>query len=269
MMRGLIFFLRSTRCVVGTDQRQERKPIFQFLPHEQRRTQRAPAEQPQLASAIGAERVICINELSMYPTTGSLASHAVRLAMSPDDATEFKHLARSYVRRLGKIEKAARGDDELSASLQIDHFLRSDGAKIVAVARTFKRQPVDAPVALTVLKARAGELNPFAPIEEAVGMEFTKKEDGTVRPISKFRWRRRALMAMCNDVLRACLLEYGFDYLQKGNGGMTVAFTRLLEQLEGGEYDHLGERAEPRMARPKHLDPSLTDICREFLRSEG
>jgi hypothetical protein len=118
-------------------------------------------------------------------------------------------------------------------------ILGSDAAKVLAVARTIKWKPGDAPITLGHLKALAATLNPYLPIAEVVRLLDAERFSNRNRWVLDFGQLRRAAQIICADLLDVLLPVYEFDYLAQGKGA-DRATLRLMEIIDTGKYEWVG-----------------------------
>jgi len=165
-------------------------------------------------------------------------SHGTRLLSSPIELAQFKKSALSYSGLLRQLARAVADDDENRAKHLTGRILASDAAKLSAVARTIKWGPEAPPISLAELEAIASTLNPYRRVNETIRLYDTEESARRVRLVFDFGPKRRALQAICADILAVRLPAVDFEYLARGRGA-DRATLRLKETIEKEGYDHV------------------------------
>ncbi len=175
----------------------------------------------------------------MNRIVNSTMDSARYLAMTKADAHELREFAAAYQRHLEKLERAYRQGDVKGAKHHTRKILGSLAAKVCVSVRTAKPKPGGPPLSYAQIKVRAGKLDPFCPIPEAVTTWLEPKPAGGYRQLVSFGWRRRATQLMCSDILAAAYPVDAFGYSEKGRGGVKSATLALHKMIKEGDYQYV------------------------------
>ena len=152
------------------------------------------------------------------------------LLFGADDLRDLAQFAKSYQRRLDRLERAHQEGDRKAVKNCTGRILKSSGAKVCVTVRAIELQPGQTPPTFTQIKERADTLNPFQAIPEHVSTWLEPKVAGGCRQLVSFRWKRHALQLMCGDILSVAYPAAPFDYSARGKGGVKAA-TNFLHKL--------------------------------------
>jgi hypothetical protein len=179
-------------------------------------------------------------ECKMDTTYRSTMGRGHCLLDGPNEVAELKKHADHYHHLLDKLTSVVLANDTVKVSRLIHACLSSYSGKMSAAVRTIKHdRKTKGPVPIAKIKERAASVNPFEVIDEPVTVLFKPKDDGSLRSVINFGWKRRLEQTVGDDIHKILLPPYAFDYMQKGNGGADGAALRIKELIEGGKNDYL------------------------------
>lgn len=175
----------------------------------------------------------------------STLARGEHLLLDSADRLRLREYARSYQRHLDQLERAHVRGDVRSAENLTRAILRSHSARVCALVRTMRLSkakpppaPPTRPFTMRRLDVLAATLSPYRSIPEAVRVLPKTKDDGSVRYVTSFGLRRKALQRICADILDLRLPSFDFDFLRKGRGA-DAAMLRIAQLIEEGGYEYV------------------------------
>lgn len=173
----------------------------------------------------------------MIDVLRSTTSRGRLLVGGQSDCTVMVKAAERHQQLLGRLARAVQAGRQRKIKACVYTILNSPESRLSALVRTIFYDEHADPYSVRELCQRARELHPHGRNTEGVKVYYREKAAGDGwRPVVSFGWRRRALQALCADILRICLPSYQFDFMEKGNGGADGAAQRLGQIIKEGNY---------------------------------
>ncbi|MDB5575298.1 MAG: hypothetical protein JWR80_474 [Bradyrhizobium sp.] len=155
---------------------------------------------------------------------------------APQERLELARQAAAYEKKVNRIGRLKATNHRL-ALYETQKLLSSARAKVCAIVRTTPHAEA-AVMTMAELYRRARALTPHSLCREVVRVHFQPKPGGGFRPIAAFGPGRLAYQKICQDLLKAELPSYSFDF-GDGGGGIDRMTDFILHGLQSGEYDHV------------------------------
>jgi len=169
----------------------------------------------------------------------STIDSAAALGMPAADQAALVPIGKRYQGHLNKLAEAIEAGDNKAAKHWQLKILKSDDAKFSALVRTAYLKDIGSGIALADVVAEAWALDLFQPIPGLTIARPEPKPEGGVRVITSFRWRRKAAQTICSDLLSLYYPRFGFDFQNRGAGGVMAAIKHLKNLIDQGPYDYV------------------------------
>jgi len=184
---------------------------------------------------------------------------------TPEDVRRLQRHAAIFVGKLKRVERRAGETSKAALKNAADQTARSFSGRICALVRNADR--ADKRFTADQFESQAGELNISRPLHEPLDFKGQVKTDGSMRPITSPRWRRRALQVQLRDVLIAAGIDSPFEFSKQGRGALAAATTVKQAIKDGFRFwivaDVLNFFAS---VRPEHILPWIP-VARSIVRN--